>query len=49
MKTRVCSNTPMYLLEKKWSKDCLNFALKCLMKSLNERWSVKELMDVGLL
>ena len=34
------------LSSEKWSAEFVDFVSKCLVKSVNERWSVKELLGV---
>ena len=41
-----CCNPPS-LSSEKWSVECVSFVEKCLMVDVKERWSVKQLMEVG--
>ena len=34
-------------LSSKWSSEFVDFVSKCLVKDVQERWSVKQLMDVS--
>ena len=44
---RVCQNEPPSLSSEQWSAECGGFVGKCLVKDVNERWSVKQLMEVS--
>ena len=41
-------NKPPSLSTEKWSGAFVDFVSKCLIKDVNERWSVNQLMNVGL-
>ena len=44
----VCSDVPLpSLSSEKWSAAFVDFVNKCLMRDVNERWSVKQLMKVS--
>ena len=43
----LCNNDPPSLSSEKWSVECVDFVGKCLVKDVKERWSVKQLMEVG--
>ena len=43
----VCDDDPPSLSSEKWSDECVDFVGKCLVKDVKERWSVKQLMEVG--
>ena len=43
----VCEDDPPSLSSEKWSDECVDFAKECLVKDVNWRWSVKQLMEVG--
>ena len=44
----VCSDVPLpSLSSEKWSAAFVDFVNKCLMRDVNERWSVKQLMEVS--
>ena len=45
---KVCFADPPSLNSSKWSTAFVDFVNKCLVKDVNERWSVSALMDVGL-
>ena len=45
----VCTNDPPSLSSSTWSSDFVEFISKCLVKDVNERWSVIQLMDVRLM
>ena len=45
----VCFNDPPSLSSSTWSSDFVEFISKCLVKDVNERWSVIQLMDVRLM
>ena len=47
VKHRVCDDDPPSLSSEKWSDECVDFVGKCLVKDVKERWSVKQLMEVG--
>ena len=42
----VCLKDPPSLSSSKWSAAFVDFVSKCLVKDVNERWSVSALMDV---
>ena len=44
----VCFDEPPSLSSSKWSPEFVDFVSKCLVKDANERWSVDQLMDVGV-
>ena len=44
----LCRDDPPSLNSSKWSPEFVDFVDKCLMKDVNERWSVSQLMDVRL-
>ena len=41
----VCDGDPPSLSGGKWSSEFVDFVSKCLVKDVNERWSVKLLME----
>ena len=43
----VCFEPSPSLSSEKWSGEFVDFVNKCLMKDVNERWSVSELMNVS--
>ena len=43
----LCDNDPPSLSSEKWSAECVDFVGKCLVKDVNERWGVKQLMEVS--
>ena len=43
----VCFGEPPSLTSSGWSSEFVDFVGKCLVKDVNERWSVKELMEVN--
>ena len=43
----VCLEPAPTLSSSKWSDEFVDFVSKCLVKDVNERWSVKELMEVN--
>lgn len=45
--TTVCTEPAPTLSSSKWSDEFVDFVSKCLVKDVNERWSVKELMEVN--
>ena len=45
--TTVCTEPAPMLSSSKWSDEFVDFVSKCLVKDVNERWSVKELMEVN--
>ena len=45
---RVCQNNPPSLSSEKWSAEYAGFVAKCLVKDVKERWSVNQLMEVGI-
>ena len=42
-----CNRDSPSLSSEKWSDECVDFVGKCLVKDVKERWSVKQLMEVG--
>ena len=44
---RVCQNEPPSLSSEKWSAEYVDFVGKCLVKDVNKRRSVKQLMEVS--
>ena len=42
----VCDGQPPALSSSKWSAEFVDFVNKCLVRDVNERWSVSELMEV---
>ena len=48
VKNCICDNDPPSLSSEKWSTECVDFIRNCLVKDVNERWSVKQLMEVGV-
>ena len=44
---RVFQNNPPSLCSEKWSVEYVGFVAKCLVKDVNRRWSVKQLMEVS--
>ena len=48
MMKEVCFGNPPSLSSSKGSKVFIDFVDKCLVKDVNERWSVKQLMHVSL-
>ena len=42
----VCDGQPPSLSSYEWSSEFVDFVSKCLVKDVEERWSVKELMEV---
>ena len=45
----VCENTTPSLSGEEWSAEFKDFVNMCLVKEVNERWNVNQLMDVVLL
>ena len=45
--TTVCTEPAPTLSSSKWSAEFVDFVSKCLVKDVNERWSVNELMEVN--
>ncbi len=45
--TTVCTEPAPTLSSSKWSDEFVDFVSKCLVKDVNERWSVNELMEVN--
>ena len=43
----LCNNDPPSLSSEKWSAEFVDFVGKCLVKDVNERWGVKQLMEVS--
>lgn len=43
----MCLEPAPTLSSSKWSDEFVDFVSKCLVKDVNERWSVKELMEVN--
>ena len=43
----VCTEPAPMLSSSKWSDEFADFVDTCLVKDVNERWSVKELMEVN--
>ena len=43
---RVMNKEPPTLSSSKWSAEFVDFVSKCLVKNVNERWNVKELLGV---
>ena len=48
VKQRVCEGAFPSLAVKEWSAAFVDFVSKCLVRDVNERWSVKELLGVWL-
>ena len=46
-KERICNKDPPSLSSWKGSTECVDFIKKCLVKDVNRRWSVKQLMEVS--
>ena len=46
---RVCEHSPPYLGSEEWPPAFVNFVSKCLVKDVEERWSVEQLMEVSCL
>ena len=44
----MCSEPAPTRPSSKWSDTRVDFVMKCLVKDVKKRWSVKELMDVRL-
>ena len=44
---RVCQHEPPSLSSEKWSAEYTGFVRKCLVKDVNKRWSVKQLVEVS--
>ena len=49
VKQRVCEDAFPSLAVKEWSTTFVDFVSKCLVKDVEERWSVSELMEVSSL
>ena len=49
MKERVCEMRTPGLMGKKWSAALVSFTNQCLVKDVNRRWSVGQLMNVSVL
>ena len=47
MMKKVCDGEPPSLSSSEWSSDLVEFVKKCLVKDVNERSSVEELLRVG--
>ena len=47
MKRVLLDDSPS-LSSSRWSQDFVDFVSKCLVKDVNERWSVTQLMDVSV-
>ena len=45
---RVCEGEPPLLSSSGWSSDLIDFVRRCLVKDVNERASVEELLRVGV-
>ena len=44
----VCSDAPLpSLSSEKWSAEFVDFVNKCLVRDVNERWSVEQLIEVS--
>ena len=43
---KLMSEPPPSLSSEKWSAEFVDFVSKCLVKDVNERWNVKELLGV---
>ena len=43
----ICWADPPSLSSEKCSAECVDFVRKCLVKSVKDRWSVKQLMEVS--
>ena len=43
----IVNNPPPSLSSSKWSAAFVDFVSKCLVKDVDERWSVKQLMEVN--
>ena len=48
MMKKVCDGEPPSLSSSEWSSDLVEFVKKCLVKDVNERSSVEELLRVGV-
>ena len=44
---KVCLDDPPSLSGGEWSPEFVDFVSKCLVKDVNERWIVKQLMEVS--
>ena len=42
----ICYEEPPVLSSSEWSTEFVDFVEKCLVKDVNERWSMSELMNV---
>ena len=49
VRDRLCEYGPPYLCSEEWSAAFVDFVSKCLVKDVNERWSVEQLMEVSSL
>ena len=49
VRDRVCANRPPSLSSEKWSTTFVDFVSKCLVKDVEQRWSVEQLMEVSCL
>ena len=47
MMKKVCDGEPPSLSSSEWSSDLVEFVKRCLVKDVNRRSSVEELMKVG--
>ena len=47
VKQRVCEGAFPSLAVKEWSTTFVDFVSKCLMKDVEQRWSVEQLMEVS--
>ena len=47
VRDRVCEYKPPSLFSEKWSAAFVGFVRKCLVKDVEHRWSVSELMEVS--
>ena len=45
---KICFQEPPSLSSSKWSNDFVDFVKKCLVKDVNERVSVEELLKVSV-
>ena len=46
---RLCEYRPLSLCSEEWSAAFVDFVNNCLVKDVNERWSVEQLMEVSCL
>ena len=44
---KLINEPPPSLSNEEWTSEFADFVNKCLVKDANERWSVRELLDVG--